>query len=242
MTSACPCFLPFSWKEAISSRKSGESGSPTQGTGPADSTGAWRGRQPFSWHSWMAEAARASLPFLSLASPRRLPPRVTLRTQQGRLSVTGPRVSVASLCGLSGRALSCFSWPRGAGGPVVWSRCVCMQTQCLVPPLWLGWGSAISAFPVVTISSLFWPETPTCPTFPWTRSCPRALLAPTGPPPRGRHMGPRCPLVPEAVSAALRCPVFCRLLFVLPLALGRSLRSAAALRGLAGPAEGKVGA
>lgn len=60
----------------------------------------------------MAEAARASLPFLSLASPRRLPLRVTLRTQQGRLSVTGPRVSVASLCGLSGRALSCFSWPR----------------------------------------------------------------------------------------------------------------------------------
>lgn len=29
--SSYPCFLPFSWKEVISSRRNGESGSPTQG-------------------------------------------------------------------------------------------------------------------------------------------------------------------------------------------------------------------
>lgn len=52
--SSCPCFLPFSWKEVISSQKSGESGSPTQGMaglGVAaqcceDSVVAWLGRAP----------------------------------------------------------------------------------------------------------------------------------------------------------------------------------------------------
>lgn len=114
------CF-PSSWKEATSSRRSGESGSPTRGTGPQDglglagrAPGRSRCRGPCAGRGCLLPGTagwrrQPGLPFCPPVGPPHFPPRVRQHC----------RGAGAQWPGLAGRALPCSHGRRRA---TRWSR------------------------------------------------------------------------------------------------------------------------